>query len=594
MTDEETPREELVTKLQALLAEPEGDKYERERLLHELKVHQLELELQNRELRDAQGALEASRNRYADLYDFAPIAYFTFDQRGCVLEVNLTGATMIGRDRAQLIGAPFPSLVGLADPPQFWAHLRRCAVARVPVVTELELSGRPSAAMQVRVITSPVADPTGHTFAFRTAFIDITDRHLAEVARNEALESEQNLRRELEALDNAKTVLARSLATVSQHSLSAILQIVVDQARSIVDADYAGLGIGGAFDATFDTWVYAGMEPRQGEAIGRQPRIVGTLGTVIREARALRVKELATDPAFVGFPPGHPPMTSFLGVPIGFGYRVVGTLYLTDKRGGEEFSADDQRCIESLGRYVGAAMEIARLGDEAQEAIRSRDNVLAVVSHDLRGPLSAISLSAKLLLRVLPEEETTARKPAETIGRAAVRMSRLIDDLLCASTIEAGRFTVITRPEPIERIVAEAIDELAVSVAESSLQLDSKLPPGLPDVACDRDRIHQVLGNLIGNATKFTPAGGRITIEGSRCGDEVQISVVDTGPGIPEHERSHVFDRYWKGQKRDRHGVGLGLYICKAIVDGHGGRIWVEGAPGEGARFTFALPIAIA
>jgi len=590
---EDTPQAELVAKLRALLEESGADKREHERLLHDLQVHQLELELQNRELREAQSALEQSRNRYADLYDFAPIAYFTFDAHGCVQEVNLTGATLVGRDRARLIGAPFTTLVELADPPQFWAHLRRCADTRVPVVTELALT-RNETPLHLRAISSPVADPDGHPVAFRTAFIDITDRHQAELARNEALESERILRRGLEVLGQAKTELARSLATVTEHSLMAILQVVVDQARVIVNAEYAALGIETATDARFKTWVHSGMQPQHVAAIGRYPRVIGTLGAVIHEARSVRIKNLLEHPAFAGFPAHHPPMTSFLGVPVWFGDQVVGNLYLTNKRGAEEFSADDQQCIESLTRYVGVAMEIARLGDEAQEAIRSRDNLLATVSHDLRSPLSAITISAKLLSRMLTSsEQTLARKQAETISRATQRMNRLIDDLLTASTLDAGRLTITMRSERIEEIVTDAAETFGPIAAESSLQLVVMASAGLPEVLCDRDRIHQVLVNLLGNATKFTPAGGRITLEVEQRDGEVQISVTDTGPGIPNDILPHVFEHYWKGnQVKSGAGVGLGLYICKGIVDSHGGRIRAESSPGEGARFIFSIPVA--
>ena len=592
MSLEDTQRDELVARLRVLLDAAGEDKREHDRILHDLQVYQIELELQNRELREAQSALEASRNRYADLYDFAPIAYFTFDPVGRVLEVNLTGATLIGREREQLIGAPFTALVDLADHTVFRTHLRRCADARVPVVTELALTTRRGVALQLRAVSSPVADPAGKSVAFRTAFIDVTDRHLAELSRNAALDSERILRLELESLDHAKTVLAGALATTTAHSVTALLQVVVEQARTIADAEYAALGIGEGPEGAFATWVHTGMTPDQVAAIGRSPRRVGTLGAVIDAAQPVRVKGLASHPAFAGFPAHHPAMTSFLGVPVRFADRVIGNLYLTNKRSASEFSVDDQRAIESMGRYVGAVMEIARLGDAAQDAIRSRELLLETVSHDLRGPLSAISVSSSLLRRLLMStDEHLARKQAETIQRAADRMTRIIDDLLTASTIEAGRLAVSARAERIEPIVAEAVELYAQVAAESSLQLDTHVPSGLPDVLCDRERVHQVLSNLVGNAAKFTPPGGRITIELARLDDHVEVSVVDTGPGIAADAVPHIFDRYWKGAVGMR-GVGLGLYICRGIVESLGGRIWVDGTPGDGARFTFTLPVA--
>lgn len=593
MTLEERSREQLAAELAALIDRAGAEKHEHDRILHDLQVHQLELELQNRELREVQGALEQSRNRYADLYDFAPIAYFTFDAQGCVREVNLTGATLIGRERARLIGVPFVSLVELEDPARFWTHLRRCAEIRTPLVTELALKVG-GVRVMLRAITSPVAGLSGDAIAFRTALIDVTDRHLAELARNEAYASEQILRRELELFGHAKLQLTNALATVTEDSLPAILQVAVDQARSIVDADYAALGIGTCPGARFDTWVFSGIDAQQVATIGPPPRVVGTLNEVVQHG-ALRLPDLTAHPTFSGLPAQHPAMTSFLGVPISFGARVVGNLYLTNKRGGREFSSDDQRCLESLARYVGAVMEIARLGDQAQGAIRSRDLLLATVSHDLRSPLSAITISSRLLLRMqLTSEEPLIRRQAETISRAALRMSRLIDDLLTASTIDAGQLSISTQPHRLEQIIAEAVDLLAFVAVENELQIGAKLPSELPEVTCDHDRIHQVLANLISNAVKFTPPGGRITVEATARGDVVDVSVIDTGPGIPEANLAHLFERYWKGDPATgrQGGVGLGLYICRGIVESHGGRIWVESRPGEGARFTFSIPIA--
>ena len=532
MTMGDTSREELVARLQMLSLEAEGEKREHARLVHDLQVHQLELELQTRELRETQNALEESRNRHVDLYDFAPIAYLTFDAHGCILEINLTGATLIGRERRHLIGLPFISLVQLDDPARFWSHLRRCADARTSLATELAMTVR-SAPLHVRAVSSPVADASGQVVAFRTAFIDVTERHLAERARNAAFEAEQALRHELEVLDRAKEVLAASLATMTDQSLPMLRELVGQLACTIANADHAEVELGAS------------------PAIGSG-----------REA---------------------------LHVPIAFGNRAVGTLHVTAKR---ELTEDDRRTLGSLARYAGAAMEIARLGDEAQAAIRSRDNLLATVSHDLRSPLSAISISVRLLQRTLGSEDATPRRQADTISRATDRMTRLIDDLLIASTIDAGRLAIAAEPACLTDVVTEAVELFSYVAAESGLKIEAKLATDLVAVRCDRDRIHQVLANLIGNAIKFTPSEGRITVETARHGDEVRIAVRDTGCGIAEDVRAHVFERFWKGARdpNRQRGVGLGLYICKGIVESHHGRIWVESS-GAGTTFTFSLPI---
>ncbi len=580
------PSDALVAKLRQLLAEAARSSAEHAHLPHELQVHQLELEMQNRELREAQDALEASRSRLQELYDLAPIAYLTLDDHGIVREINLTGATMLGRPREQILGVPLVALIDLTAPAQLWDHLRRCRVLRTSVVSELEFAVPGGARIHARAISVPA--PGDGAPWYRTAFIDVTDRHLAEAVRNRALHAERVLRRELELLDRAKAVLAQSLATVPGQQVEAVLQVAVEQARLVADAEYAMLGLDGSDDQAFSTWVQHGAGPAQVLAVGRRPRPVGTLATT---GAPLRTASVADEPAFRGFPPHHPPVTSFLRIPVMIGGRVAGLLCLGNKRGAAEFTPDDQRAIASLARDVAAALEIARLGADARAAVASRDNLLAIVSHDLRSPLSTISLCADLLM--LDLDPTAAPRQAATIKRASTRMTRLIDDLLTATSIESGQLEVAPRPESIASVVGEALEALEPLAAAAEVRLEVDLPPHLPEVACDRMRIHQVLTNLVGNALRYTPAGGRIRFAGELTPDGVRLDVDDSGPGIEADERDDLFGRHWQGRgRRDHGGLGLGLYICRGIIERHGGRIGVAAAPGGGCQIWFTLPLA--
>jgi signal transduction histidine kinase len=156
--------------------------------------------------------------------------------------------------------------------------------------------------------------------------------------------------------------------------------------------------------------------------------------------------------------------------------------------------------------------------------------------------------------------------------------------------IEAGQFTVATAPEDIAALVSDAVETLVPQAEAKALRLTTQLPGELPAVACDRDRVLQVIANLVGNAIKFTPHGD-IRVAAVPTDDAVRLSVSDTGPGIPEAQLGRVFDRYWRGDD-NHHGSGLGLFIAKGIVEAHGGRIWVESAPGAGSAFHFTLPRA--
>jgi signal transduction histidine kinase len=169
----------------------------------------------------------------------------------------------------------------------------------------------------------------------------------------------------------------------------------------------------------------------------------------------------------------------------------------------------------------------------------------------------------------------------------------LIRDLLDICAIDAGRLTIERAPQDPDKLVSETVETFASLASNASLQIGAHVRRPLPPVAADRGRIAQIFSNLVGNALKFTPAGGRIVIGAEHCDGEVRFSVKDTGPGIPPEDVPHLFDLYWQARSADRRGVGMGLHIAKRIVEAHGGRIWVESARGVGSTFFFTVPLAV-
>jgi signal transduction histidine kinase len=229
---------------------------------------------------------------------------------------------------------------------------------------------------------------------------------------------------------------------------------------------------------------------------------------------------------------------------------------------------------------------------EAEETIDAREQVLKIVSHDLRNPLHTISMCASLLLDV-PMQPGDQNGHLTRIKRAGERMNRLIQDLLDVAKLEAGRVGIDARELAVAPLVREAHEMLAPLAAEKSLQLDYVVADGLPSLTADAGRVLQVLSNLVGNAIKFTPKGGRIVIRAESAPGGVRFSVADTGPGIPPEQLTKLFGQFWQGNPADRRGIGLGLTIAKGIVDAHGGRIWVESRVGEGTTFFFTLATAL-
>jgi signal transduction histidine kinase len=210
---------------------------------------------------------------------------------------------------------------------------------------------------------------------------------------------------------------------------------------------------------------------------------------------------------------------------------------------------------------------------------------MEIVAHDLRNPLGAIGMSAEALLCKPAEDED--RRHVERILRATSRMNRLIGDLVDVSGIEHETLAMTRTREPVESIIRETAEAFAPRAEQRHITLEVQSPPADLAIAADRARIVQLLGNLLGNALKFTPEGGRVAVRVSEQNQLVRFEVADTGPGIPPADVPHIFEQYWKG---DGEGTGLGLFIARSIVEAHGGDLGVRTAPGAGATFFFTLP----
>lgn len=243
-----------------------------------------------------------------------------------------------------------------------------------------------------------------------------------------------------------------------------------------------------------------------------------------------------------------------------------------------------------LGRAYG--LERAALAT-ARKAIAARDELMGIVAHDLRNPLGAITMKAGLM-KMMAESEKV-RQDVESIENIAMRMDYLIKTMLDVATIEAGRFSLVLGPCDVDDLLRETHELFADLSAAKQIRLERDVKDSRLQIEADRERLLEVLSNLLGNALKFTPAGGSVTISTERQADgAVRFAVSDTGPGISGADSPHIFDRFWKRPTSGKKGTGLGLFIAKGIVEAHGGRIWVESQPGRGATFYFTVPMVIA
>jgi signal transduction histidine kinase len=232
----------------------------------------------------------------------------------------------------------------------------------------------------------------------------------------------------------------------------------------------------------------------------------------------------------------------------------------------------------------------------SDDALATRDEFLAIVSHDLRNLLNGLVGSAALIEKGALQTDLVEQvvTHARRIQRAGARMNRLIGDLVDVASIEAGVLAVTREVGDPTTVVTEAVDTFQVQTAAAGVSLAAEIVPPVPLAAFDAARVLQVLTNLLSNAIKFTLPPGKIVVHVERAGDEIRFAVSDTGVGIAGDKLEAVFVRFLQVAPNDRRGVGLGLYISKAIVQGHGGRIWAESQIGQGSTFCFTLPIHVA
>lgn len=247
----------------------------------------------------------------------------------------------------------------------------------------------------------------------------------------------------------------------------------------------------------------------------------------------------------------------------------------------ERSAHEAQRAQERL------VSELDEERERLQRALAERDEVLAIVSHDLRSPLSNVSMAIDSLSGVVEPQERV--RIAGLANRAVERMVRLIEDLLDVTRLEQGGLSLELGDHDAGQLATEVVDSIRIAAERGGVEVEVRVPPDLGFVRADRARLAQVFQNLLSNALRFTPSGGRIRVQASVDGATVRYVVHDDGPGVPEDVRPHLFERFWQARRADRSGAGLGLAIVKGIVEAHGGTVSLADTD-RGACFELRLP----
>lgn len=405
-------------------------------------------------------------------------------------------------------------------------------------------------------------------------------------------------RRLMEELEqrNRKTSLLLDVSQAVSQSLD--LQTIIDSALVKV-AESMNIEVGYVHLFEDDRLVlkgYHGLTPEMVEEIKLIEVDGNIVGRIFKQAEPVIINNIAgTESGLAAlYRSGY---QSYAGVPLTIVGESIGVMGVAT-RSEHYFTTDEIGLLTAIGREISIAVQNAQLYEEASSAraLRELDTMrtefLANISHELRTPLAVIKGSANSLLQSdVSFDEHTRRDFLQTIDKDADRLNCLVEELLMMSRIEAGALEVRTKRRSLARVIESVRDRLDSLTARHKLQVD--IPPDLPPIVLDDVRIGEVLTNLVGNAVKFSERGTLITIQVNPNGKEVVISVGDNGIGIPSELHQKVFERFYQAenpQSGHRRGTGLGLCICRGIVEAHGGRIWVESESGKGAKFNFSLP----
>ncbi|MFW6075261.1 MAG: ATP-binding protein [Chloroflexota bacterium] len=582
------------------------------------------------------------------------------------------------------------------------------STASVAIGDDRLVAHRPGTGLETTIVAGPLAgrDPEAVGETLRLAA-----RHLNEIGEID--------RNRLELASELEVVSHSVLAVTGALEIDLVLRRLVDLARDLAGARYAAIGVPGE-DGDLVTFVTSGLSAEQEAKIGELPKGRGLLGLLLTEQRTLRLANIADHPASAGFPEHHPPMRSFLGVPIMSRGRTLGNLYLTEKRYGQEFTAQDARKVELLSRHAAVAIENANLYErvesqqlqlrgilenmpegilvaepnperivianshasqllgweipepmpleawveqdscfnadssplrpddiplfrslrsgetvervdltvvrpdgvrvallvnssplrdssgnivaaisvfqditEIKDAEQLKDDFLSLVSHELRTPLTTIQGGATLLERDGERLSPDLRQEMlADISNESRRLAILIENMVQLASVRAGRMAMSVEPVLVRSVIEQAVSATHQYAPEREIQIE--IEPQLLALA-DGERIDQVLRNLLHNAIKYAPDNTPITVNARRADGEVEITVRDRGPGFDPDDVENLFDRFQRGQSARASatpGMGLGLYLCRQVIQAHGGRIWIENAPDGGARISFTLPDA--
>jgi len=385
---------------------------------------------------------------------------------------------------------------------------------------------------------------------------------------------------------------------MAEVSLEGLLQRVVGIAAEVIGAEYAAIGVLEPDGRLLESFTTYGIDDELRARLGPPPRGHGILGLVIKEARPIRLPDLTRHPDSYGFPPHHPVMHSFLGVPIVGKRGVFGNLYLTEKLGRKTFTEADEHIAVLLAANTAAAVENARLHEESarlleevQQLHRTRERFFAMVNHELRNALAAVYGWSEMMVR--KKDPATVPRAAFEVLDSAQQAVGLVNDLLDLSRLDEDRLKPVIRGTEPSAMARRAVLRVTPAAEARRVTVALDLAPSLPPCETDASRVEQILINLLGNAINHTPEGSTVRLQVSSQAAKVVYTVEDEGSGIEESEVERVFDIYVTKPSGESRGVGLGLPLSRRLARLLGGELRATARPNQGGCFILELPAAL-
>lgn len=583
------------------------DREELESVLEELAGARRALARQDAALAAQRDLVDVERTRYRELFEFAPTPYLVTDPDGIIREANRAAGTLLGVPSERLVDASALGYIPEEERDGFRLRLERFRSGAGGAEWEGRVCPRgpdlEPGEVAVDVVARPIRAGNGRITGVRWILRDLSQQRLLE-ERRRALVQEQVAREAAERaawrasfLEHAGELLARSLDPIVslQRAAHVVVSEFTDGFAAYLERDGKLRRVALAFRDGEAREALGDFEARFRLSPG-DPH--GWLARAIAGGRGLAFPSGDGGPEAGGGggpPGGSPPPRRGMMLPLtGGGGRapVRGALVFLDSGKGPGFGLEDYVLARELAQRIALDLENCRLYEQAQSALSAREQVSQIVSHDVRNALQRIAIHVGFLLQDTPAGRSVdaAREHLEPVLRTVDRVRHLIEDLEWGPE-EDGRLRMAMEPVDVPSLLAEVEELFGQLVEDSGIHLRLEVDGDLPRIRGDRERLMQVLSNLVGNALRYTDRGGWIALRASAGSAQVRCVVADSGSGISEGELETVFEPGSHGLDA-RAGTGLGLAISRKIVEAHGGKITAESKLGVGSRFAFTIPLA--